>query len=297
MTGLFELKFKGELLVTLSKENARQYRKQINNTPNFEVNAKCPAKILGGWNRSDGIGHFGVKLDITLISQELDEPEDFLLISEFKFLISHPNAQELTYAEIGDYVNFWSPPDDPTKIIIFRQGSAMGRGRLGMVPKKYALLIQKHEALDLPVETEILEVSQSACTIYCRLVQAEEVKKERECVEKMLRAELATPYFPRKPVTVLLRKDIRQLKIGEQYKFAYVPTVDECIESYVVTLIFRSLDGKTTIVKDDDFNIIKKIVRLTNTFDNFDIRVAQKTNVKSWNEFGSRYGMIITPIK
>lgn len=240
---------------------------------------------------------FGKKVNDTP-SGVLPKSEDLPILSEFQFLISYPNVQELAYVETGDYVNFWSPPDDPTKIIIFRQGSAMGGGRLGLVPKKYALLIQKHEELDLPIETEVLEVSQSACTIYCRLVQAEEVKKEREREEKILRAELAIPYFPRKPVTVLLRKDLKGLKIGEQYTLTYVPTTDECIESlYAVSLVFRSLDGKTTIVKDDDINIIKKIVRLANTFDNFDIRVAQKTNVKAWYEFGSRYGLIITPIK
>lgn len=218
--------------------------------------------------------------------------------SEFHFLISNPNAQELAYAEIGDYVNFWSPPNDPTKIIIFRQGSVMGGGRLGLVPQKYVLIIDKHFELDLPIETKVLAVSQSACTIYCRLVQAEEVKEEREREERILRAELAIPYFPRKPVTVLLRKDLRNLKVGEQYTLTHIPTIDECIENlYAVSLVFRSLDGKTTIVKDDDINIIKKIVRLANTFDNFDIRVAQKTNVKSWYEFGSRYGLIITPIK
>ena len=106
------------------------------------------------------------------------------------------------------------------------------------------------------------------------------------------------PYFPRKPFTVLLKKDLRNLKVGEQYSLTHIPTIDECIENlYAASIVFRSVDGKTIIVKDDDINIIKKVVRLANTFDNFDIRVAQKTNVKSWYEFGSRYGLIITPIK
>lgn len=217
---------------------------------------------------------------------------------EFKFLISQANAEELAYAEIGDYVNLWSPPDEPSKIIIFRRGSVMGGGRLGLVPQNYALIINEHSELELPIETKISEVSQSSCTIYCRLVQAEEVKKEREREEKKLRAELAMPYFPRKPFTVLLKKDLRNLKVGEQYSLTHIPTIDECIENlYAASIVFRSVDGKTIIVKDDDINIIKKVVRLANTFDNFDIRVAQKTNVKSWYEFGSRYGLIITPIK
>lgn len=291
---LFELKLKA--VGYLSKENARQYRKQMKNNTNFEMNSKCSAKILGGWNRSDNTGNYGVKLDITLTSQEFDEPKDLSLLTEFHFLISHPNAQELVYPEVGEYVNFWSPPDDSAKIIIFRQGSAMGGGRLGLVPQKYALLIQKHEELGLPIETEISEITNASCTIRCRLIQENEVRNAKELWQKQILSELDKVYLPRKPLTISVEASLDMFKVDEKltFKLNKLPNLDSFVKDpYGYAIIFTSLDGSKSAVKLDEFRVKMKIIRLTKTYNSLNIEVISQ--VDNVYDKKSKYTLLVTP--
>jgi hypothetical protein len=130
--------------------------------------------IVGGWNRGNGdMGHFGVKLDLPTGNHDLNGLEEFSRMSEFKFSIFQPNVKQLGYTKIGDSVNLWAPPDTPTKIFIYRDGTVGGEGRLGSVPKIYAGAIANHLSRGLPIETEIVDVTASTCTIHCRLVRAE----------------------------------------------------------------------------------------------------------------------------
>jgi hypothetical protein len=49
----------------LSRENARQYRKRLNEAGHPGITTTCSAMIVGGWDcGGDDKGHFGVKLDI-----------------------------------------------------------------------------------------------------------------------------------------------------------------------------------------------------------------------------------------
>jgi hypothetical protein len=49
----------------LSRQNAREYRKQLKKAGHPGVVATCPAKIVGGWDRGQrDRGHFGVRLDL-----------------------------------------------------------------------------------------------------------------------------------------------------------------------------------------------------------------------------------------
>jgi hypothetical protein len=280
----------------LSRENARQYRKKRKEAGYSGIAARCSAMILGGWDRGIGDkGHFGVKLDLPAEYQGPNDSKELSKASEFIFTIDQSNALELSQAKIGDYVNLWAPDDAPTVIRIYRRSTLGGRGRLGLVPKRYARLIANHMASELPVETEILEITTSSCTIRCRLVPAEEVKEERDKEEQKLRGELNRPYRPRKPVEFSVDAKSYSLKVGDRLQLAKIPSIDECIaDIYGAVLVFASLDGKKTCEKRDEAAIKKKIIRLTHTFDDLDIKVISKADEKPWYE--SEYKLQIIPV-
>jgi HIRAN domain-containing protein len=55
----------GNTVGYLSRENARQYRKRLENAGHKEMTATCSAMVVGGWDRGNGDkGHFGVRLDL-----------------------------------------------------------------------------------------------------------------------------------------------------------------------------------------------------------------------------------------
>jgi len=55
----------GRTVGYLSRENARQYRKRLEEAGYKGINATCSAMIVGGWDQGNGDrGHFGVKLDL-----------------------------------------------------------------------------------------------------------------------------------------------------------------------------------------------------------------------------------------
>jgi hypothetical protein len=286
----------GKTVGYLSREKARQYRKKLEQAGYSVITAKCSAMIIGGWDRGRGDkGHFGVKLDLQTEDQSHKNSKELFGVSEFIFTIDKLNAQELTQAKIGDTVNFWAPDDDPTKVMIYRRGSLGGQGKLGVVPNTYARLIANHRALQLPIETEILEKTPSKCIIRCRLVPAEEINREKNMEQQKLRTELTKPYRPKKPVVFSVDVKSYSFNIGDRLKLATVPSIEECIEDiYKVVLVFSSIDGKKTIEKRDEPAIKKKIVRLTHTFSYLDIHVISKADEKPWYE--SEYKLQVIPV-
>ncbi len=53
----------GYVIGHLSRENAREYRKQLKEAGHPKITASCKALIVGGWDRGNGDrGHFGVRL-------------------------------------------------------------------------------------------------------------------------------------------------------------------------------------------------------------------------------------------
>ena len=284
----------GKTVGYLSRENARTYRKKMKDAGYPSITATCSAKIVGGWDDGSGdMGHFGVKLDIPAADQQ-GGTKGTSNSSEFSFVIAKPNPQELSYVKVGDSVKFWAPSDKPRKILIYRRGSAGGQGKLGLVPKQYAKVIANHRASQLPIETEINSVKSSACTIRCRLVSAEEVKRaEKEKMQK-LRKELKKPYKPRKPLEFSIDAGSNELSIGEQLRLKETPSIDEFAEDINGSvLVFSSLDEEKIIEKSDKPAIKKKIVRLANTFDNLGIQVISKGDEKNW--YKSEYKLRIKP--
>lgn len=280
----------------LSRENAREYRRKLQEAGYPPITAACSAKIVGGWDRGSGDkGHFGVKLDLPTANHPSRGSNDMPNPSEFSFSIVQPNPQEFTYVKIGDYVNFWAPADNPTKIFIYRHGSIGGQGMLGLVPKTYSEVIANHRASKLPIETEITSVNTSTCTISCRLVEAEEIDKAENEKKQKLYAELNKPYRPKKPVEFSIDAKSNALNPGDRLRLKQIPSVNECVEDiYGAVFVFVTLDEKKIIEKSDEPAIKKKIVRLTHTFDGLDIQIISKANKKHW--YKSEYKLRITPI-
>jgi hypothetical protein len=55
----------GQTVGHLSRELARQYRKQLERAGYGSTDAYCDARIRGGWDRGEGRrGHYGVFLDL-----------------------------------------------------------------------------------------------------------------------------------------------------------------------------------------------------------------------------------------
>ncbi|MCI2425273.1 hypothetical protein LM599_04640 [Candidatus Acetothermia bacterium] len=147
----------------------------------------------------------------------------------------------------------------------------------------------------MPIETEILDVTTSTCTIRCRLVQAEEVNRAKEKEQEKLRAELTKPYRPKKPVEFSIDAKSYVLDIEERLRLTQIPSIDECIHDiHGAVFVFASIDGKKTVEKGDEPDIKKKIVRLTHTFGDLDFRVISKSNEKHW--YKSEYKLQVTPI-
>ena len=285
----------GKTVGHLSRENAIQYRIKLEQAGYSGIMAKCSAMITGGWDRGRGDkGHFGVKLDLQIEDRGQKNSKRLSNVSDFMFKIDKLNAQEVTQAKIGDTVNFWAPDDDPTKVFIYRRGSLGGQGKLGAVPNTYAKLIANHRALQLPIETEILDRTSSKCTIRCRLVPAEEINREKNIEQQKLRAELTKPYRPKKPVVFSVDAKSYSFDVGDCLKLSNVPSIEECIEDiHKVVLLFSSLDGKKIIEKKDEQSIKKKIVRLAHTFSSLDIQVLSKAEEKPW--YKSEYKLQIIP--
>jgi BRCA1 C Terminus (BRCT) domain len=59
----------------LSREHARQYRKQLERAGHSSTDAYCDARIRGGWDRGEGgQGHYGVLLDLPMDGLESTRP-------------------------------------------------------------------------------------------------------------------------------------------------------------------------------------------------------------------------------
>ncbi|MCX7428896.1 MAG: hypothetical protein NTW96_25125 [Planctomycetia bacterium] len=286
----------GNTVGYLSRDNARQYRKELKQAGYSAMTATCSARIVGGWDHGgEDRGLFGVTLDLPTAGQHSGDSKRLFNASEFEFSIVQPNAEELSQVRIGDSVKLWAPADAPTKILIYRHGSLGGDGRLGLVPKTYAEVIANHRASELPIETEVCGLTTSTCSIRCRLVQAEEVNRAKREEQQKLRAELTKPYRPKKPVEFSVDAKSYVLNVGERLRLTHVPSIDECVcDICRVILVFTSMDGKTTIKKGDEPAIKKKIVRLTHTFDDLDIQVISRANEKHW--YKSEYKLQMTPV-
>src|SRR5262245_21483756 len=65
----------GRTVGYLSREHARQYRKQLERAGHPSTDAFCTARIRGGWDRGEGgQGHYGVFLDLPMDGLEATRP-------------------------------------------------------------------------------------------------------------------------------------------------------------------------------------------------------------------------------
>ncbi len=280
----------------LDRENARQFRQRLAEAGYPGAGATCTAKIVGGWLREEGDeGHFGVKLDLPVGEQDNDYSEETPESSEFTFIIDQPNVKEFKQVKVGNSVNFWKPGKNSTDILIYRSGSVGGEGKLGKVPQKYTKIISNQSNLKLPIDTKILEVTPSSCTIHCRLVTVEEVNRGKIKRQEKLRAEISKPYRPKAPLTFYADSKSYTFDTGEQLHLTHIPSINECIDTInEMALLFSSADGKRILEKRNEPSIKKKIIRMANTYNQIQILVLAEPDKK--NPYISEYKLQITPI-
>jgi hypothetical protein len=280
----------------LSRADAISHRNTLieQNVPKIPV--RCSGLICGGWSRERGrdTGSYGVTLDLPTVNQTLGAEKSNE--SEFTFSVVQPSmTARLNLEDIGDSVKLWSPRDTQKPIIIYRQGSVGGEGRLGFVPDNFVGLIANQLASGLPLETEIIEVSDTAYTIRCKLISADDIQRAKESQKGKIRAELIKPYRPRKPVVFVVDAKECELSIGEQLKLISIPSVNECANDINgLALIFTSIDGEKTIEMRVDTQIKIKLIRLMQTFDHVNFEVVSKSNERPW--YTSEYKLQGVPV-
>ena len=265
----------------LSRDNAKKYRERLTEAGHVGKSTTCSARITGGWNRGGGDrGDFGVKIALPVAKQDVSGGERQLRPLEFKFLVDSPNEWAIDDARVGEPVNFWTPPDEPKKIIIFRRYSYGGDGRLGSVSSSYAGRIAKHRAKGLPIEAQIEEFRDDSCVIRGRFVPAEELEQERQREREKLREELKKPYRPKKPMEFIIEAKSHALRVGDRFKLSKIPSMDECVKNiHEVVLTFSSVEGNMSLEKANQSAVKKRIVRLSQTFgDNLIFEVISKSN-------------------
>lgn len=285
----------GEPVGYLSKENARQFRKSLEEGGFPGSGAVCSGMIIGGWDDGEGDrGHFGMRLDLPTGDENIEDFEEISDSLDFSFTLDQPNLEELSRIKVGGGVNFWQPGIDPTKIFVYRSGSVGGEGKIGRVPIKYTKPISSQIKLKLPIETEIFEITSSGCVIHCKLVTAEEVNRMKCERQDKLRDEISKPYRPKSPVVFFADAQSYTFDPGEQLHLTRIPSIDEYVDTInEMVLLFSSLDGKKTLEKRNEPSVKKKVIRMARTFNQLDIRVVSKVEAPSWLK--SEYKIQIIP--
>lgn len=256
----------------LSRAVARYFRKKMIANGYGGLIAICKAKITGGWDRGHkDTGRFGVVLDLPHnFIEDFEEavsanrPKDNGNRPEsFSFYVDKTKSEELVECQVGDYVNFWSPNNEPDKVHIFRRGSVGGTGRIGFVPSKYSYIISSHIGKRLEYETEITDLASKRCKIKCRLISKEETEAKKNKEKENLRRDLTKKYSPKKPITFFINADsIKKIKVGDklQIKFeSFDYYIDQPYEWRIKLL--DSMGNVVGIKKDEKSTILKRILK------------------------------------
>ena len=258
----------------LSKLSARYYREKFIERGQEGQLATCKAKIRGGWKRDkNDFGFYGVVLDLPpeFIESYEDEHVEVLEIESSQpniiiFQVDKMNPEELKECETGDYVNFWAPDSEPTKIHIFRRGSVGGSGRIGYVPIKYSRAISNHLREGLEYETELLELNTGK--IKCILISKEERDTKRSIEVKKAGERIASELqkkFRKAPKDNFEIK-IRLPKTHNQTKGNTLFLEQQPIEFYIqnpMPLCVKLVDkqGKVIAQKSSEPSLIRRILR------------------------------------
>jgi hypothetical protein len=109
----------GYVVGHLSRENARQYRKRLEEAGHAKITASCKALIVGGWDRGNGDrGDFGVRLDLPAVEDPQMNcgvrPLETRGMAETGGAVDKrhllPSLVHPKQAKVGDYVFVWAVP-------------------------------------------------------------------------------------------------------------------------------------------------------------------------------------------
>jgi len=256
----------------LSKSAARYFRKKMIDHGYGGLTVTCKARIRGGWKRGENdLGLFGVVLDlpnefiedIEIARADEKNETDLKEPNCISFHSDKTNFAELAECKIGDHIKFWTPDDEPNKMLIFRRGS-VGGGNIGYVPKEYSHIIASHIIKELGYEAEIIELDteKRRCKIKCKLTSQEETAARIASVGESLRLELQKKYTPKKPFLfkIELPKDHR-LQEGqplylEQRKIEYYVQNPEPLKIH-----FLDKHGRMVAQKKSEPHLIRRILK------------------------------------
>jgi hypothetical protein len=276
-TNAIKVEISGMQVGHLSRTEAQNYRERMKANGHAGLPATCKAKITGGWDRgSKDIGYFGVTLDMP---NELIEPlnniatnrynsEQTIETDTFSFDVEKSSQEELAKCHIGDYVNFWVPKDDTSKVFIFRRGSIGGTGKIGYIPTKYSGIVITHLSKGLEFETEIVEVNidKSVCKIKCRLISKEETSakqaRETESAVSRLRAELQKRYTPKQSllIRVQLPKN-HKFEEGQEFYLDKQPLEYYVQNALSLHINFVDKNGIIVAQKTNEPQLMRSILR------------------------------------
>jgi len=216
------------------------------------------------------------------------------------------------FSQIGEPVNLWIPKIDyPDKVYVYhRDGPG---GCLGIIPSEYSGIVISHLKDGLDYYAEIVELTDKACKIKCRLISKEETKHKIEGDKASLKHELTKTYNPKKPITLTLTTDKKNaVKAGDKLIIefndldSYLQDVrakrgpDSC--QWHIKFIDRT--GKTIGILDHDKSTIQKILKAHFNSYLFDIEVSDTFTHLDYSEEKERSNwkgypikLVITPYK
>ncbi|HEX9896543.1 MAG TPA: hypothetical protein VGA85_02640 [Dehalococcoidales bacterium] len=276
-TNAIRVEISGMPVGHLNRTEAQNYRERMKANGHSGLTATCNAKITGGWDRgSNDIGYFGITLDMPNDLVEslsngapiTNNLEQTMESDAFLFDVEKSPPEELERCRIGDYVNFWVPKDNTSKVFIFRRRAVGGTGKIGIVPNKYSNVISAHLSKGLECETEIVEIDidKSICKIKCKLISKEETAarqaSEVEAAASRLKDELQKRYKPKQSllIRVQLPKN-HQLKEGQKL-YLEKQTLEYYIQnatSLHINLVDK--DGIVVAQKNNEPRLISSILR------------------------------------
>lgn len=223
------IEIEGETVGHLSRKNARKWRSKMISEC-FSGAVTCPAKII--WDSSaEKEGSYGVWLDIDLVLSD-SKPEGNSALeasvptnqsNHIEFLVNELNRFELSDCKIGDNVNLWDA-DEAKKIFIYRQGTELGEGKIGVCPDAFYEVISAAPGC----EASIASIYEGGCKIVCKFLSKVEMDKREEQIKaieekkrqerrQQLLEELEKKYSPKNSIKAIFHiKRNNSLMEGDQ---------------------------------------------------------------------------------
>lgn len=226
------------------------------------------------------------------------------------FNIEQADTAELKQCHLGDSVKLWTPDyfglirdtgNNSDWIYVFRPGTSMGNGRIGIVPSKYSAIIYSQVKKGLEYETEIVELSDNTCKIACRFISEEKTEAKKAKQVDDLEIELTKPYKPLKPIEldIYVNRKIK-INIGDKLKIIF----DE-LETYVLypyAWEIHFVDEENNIIPKNFLDSLerakgKRILKAHFNSYAFDVEVVSLSKIKTKTGLKDHHTLNSHPVK